>query len=293
MAECGACTDHKVHRPGRIGLCAGSDTDRLDRSDAAARVDTLIHQRVSYFDLQDLLTIASMPHAVSLITTVAAGLGLAMILGYIAARLRMPPLVGYLLAGIAIGPAHAGVRRRRGTRRSARRDRRDVAHVRRRPALLAGRSARGETHRRAWRRRADRGRHGPGRRQSRIWWGWAPGAALVFGLALSVASTVVLLRALEARGVLDSVNGRIAVGWLVVEDLVMVLVLVLLPPLAGMLGGHRLRRARQPLGSPWAMTLAKGRRVRGAHAGGGQTALPEDPLGGRRAPARASCSPCA
>jgi CPA2 family monovalent cation:H+ antiporter-2 len=69
-------------------------------------------------------------------------------------------------------------------------------------------------------------------------WGWSMGAGLVFGLALSVASTVVLLRALESRGVLDSVNGRIAVGWLVVEDLVMVLVLVLLPPLAGWLAGN-------------------------------------------------------
>ena len=59
----------------------------------------------------------------------------------------------------------------------------------------------------------------------------------MFGLALSVASTVVLLRALEARGALESVNGRIAVGWLVVQDLAMVLVLVALPPLAGWLGG--------------------------------------------------------
>lgn len=69
-------------------------------------------------------------------------------------------------------------------------------------------------------------------------WGWTIGAALVFGLALSVASTVVLLRALETLGALDSMNGRIAVGWLVVEDLVMVLVLVLLPPLASILGGE-------------------------------------------------------
>ena len=67
-------------------------------------------------------------------------------------------------------------------------------------------------------------------------WGWSTGGALVFGLCLSVASTVVLLRALEAKGVIDSVNGQIAVGWLVVEDLVMVLVLVLLPALAGLLG---------------------------------------------------------
>jgi CPA2 family monovalent cation:H+ antiporter-2 len=75
-------------------------------------------------------------------------------------------------------------------------------------------------------------------------WGWSLGAGLVFGLALSVASTVVLLRALEARGLLTSTNGRIAIGWLIVEDLVMVLTLVLLPTLAGLLGDqpsdHRL-----------------------------------------------------
>ena len=68
-------------------------------------------------------------------------------------------------------------------------------------------------------------------------WGWNLMAGLVFGLCLSVASTVVLLKALEQLGVLDSVNGRIAVGWLVVEDLVMVLVLVLLPPLAAIYTG--------------------------------------------------------
>jgi CPA2 family monovalent cation:H+ antiporter-2 len=69
-------------------------------------------------------------------------------------------------------------------------------------------------------------------------WGWPIGAGIVFGLALSVASTVVLLKALESRGMMESMNGRIAVGWLVVEDLVMVLALVLLPPLAGILGGN-------------------------------------------------------
>jgi predicted Kef-type K+ transport protein len=74
-------------------------------------------------------------------------------------------------------------------------------------------------------------------------WGWSGGAALVFGLALSVASTVVLLKALEARGALDSGNGRIAVGWLVVEDMAMVLALVLLPPLAAVLGGGSLALA--------------------------------------------------
>ena len=68
-------------------------------------------------------------------------------------------------------------------------------------------------------------------------WGWSLGGGLVLGLALSVASTVVLLKALDERNALNSANGRIAVGWLIVEDLAMVLALVLLPALAGLLGG--------------------------------------------------------
>ena len=68
-------------------------------------------------------------------------------------------------------------------------------------------------------------------------WAWTTGAALVFGLSLSVASTVVLLKALESRGIADTANGRIAIGWLVVEDLVMVMVLVLLPAVSPSLGG--------------------------------------------------------
>ncbi len=84
------------------------------------------------------------------------------------------------------------------------------------------------------------------------WWGWPLGGALVFGLSLSVASTVVLLRALESRGALASFNGRGAVGWLVVEDLAMVLVLVLLPPLAGLLGGQPpAGEASATQGEPW------------------------------------------
>lgn len=70
-----------------------------------------------------------------------------------------------------------------------------------------------------------------------MWWGWSWGESVIFGLSLSVASTVVLLKALESRGLVDTINGRIAVGWLVVEDLVMVLVLVLLPALATIMGG--------------------------------------------------------
>lgn len=69
-------------------------------------------------------------------------------------------------------------------------------------------------------------------------WGWSLGAGLVLGLSLSVASTVVLLKALEERDMLNTAEGRVAVGWLIVEDLAMVLALVLLPALAEVLGGH-------------------------------------------------------
>ncbi|MDX2061294.1 MAG: YbaL family putative K(+) efflux transporter [Gemmatimonadales bacterium] len=176
-----------------------------------------------------------MPHSVSLLATLAAGFGLAMILGLIAARLRMPPLVGYLVAGIAIGPAtpgfvgdldlagqlaevgvilmmfgvglHLSIADLLAVRRIALPG--AVVQMGVATALGAGLGTA---------------------------WGWPLGAALVFGLALSVASTVVLLRALESRGQLESVNGQIAVGWLVVEDILVVLVLVLLPPLAAALG---------------------------------------------------------
>ena len=198
-----------------------------------------------------------MPHDVSLISTVAAGFGLALIFGYFAARLKLPPLVGYLLAGILIGPATPGF----------------VADV-----ALAGQLAEigvmllmlgvglhfslGDLL--AVKRIAI-----PGALLQIIvatamgmavatWWGWGLGASLVFGLALSVASTVVLLRALESRGVLASVNGQIAVGWLIVEDLVMVLVLVLLPALAPLLGGAGADAAQgQSLWATLGITLAK------------------------------------
>ena len=177
-----------------------------------------------------------MLHSVPLITTIATALGLALILGFIAARLNLPALVGYLLAGVLIGPftpgfiadteiagqlAEIGVMLLMfGVGLHFSLD--DLLDVRKvalpgavlqivvATALGAGVAA---------------------------VWGWDWGAALIFGLALSVASTVVLLRALEANGSLESMNGRIAVGWLIVEDLFMVLVLVLLPPLAGVLGG--------------------------------------------------------
>jgi CPA2 family monovalent cation:H+ antiporter-2 len=178
-----------------------------------------------------------MPHNVSLITTIAAGLGLAMILGFLATRLRMPPLVGYLIAGIVVGPytpgfvadieltaqlAEIGVMLLMfGVGLHFSID--DLLSVKRIaiPGALLQISA------------ATLLGAGAG-----LVWGWGLGESIVFGLALSVASTVVLLKALEARGVVDSINGRIAVGWLVVEDLVMVLVLVLLPALSVMMGGN-------------------------------------------------------
>ncbi len=178
-----------------------------------------------------------MPHSVTLITTIAAGLGLALIMGFIAVRLKLPALVGYLVAGIIIGPATPGfVADIELSRQLAEIgvmllmfgvglhfSLNDLLAVRR-IALpgaivqIAVATALGAA--------------------VAALWGWPLGSGIVFGLALSVASTVVLLRALENRGALESVNGRIAVGWLVVEDLVMVLVLVLLPPLSGWLGGN-------------------------------------------------------
>ncbi len=199
-----------------------------------------------------------MPHDVPLITTLAAGFGLALILGFAAARLRLPPLLGYLLAGVIIGPGTPGF----------------VADV-----ALAGQLAEIGVmllmfgvglHFSLADLLAVRKVAVPGAvvqigvatlmGMGVAWcWGWPIGAGLVLGLALSVASTVVLLRALESRGELDSSNGRLAVGWLVVEDLVMVLVLVLLPPLAGVLGGSSAAGGGAVEGSLWTAlgTLAK------------------------------------
>jgi len=177
-----------------------------------------------------------MPHDITLLTTIAAGLGLAFLFGLLAARLRLPPIIGYLVAGIAVGPftpgfvAHGGLASQLaelgvillmfgvGLHFSIA----DLLSVRRIavPGAIAQVTVATLL----------------GTLVSHLW-GWSWGTGLVFGLSLSVASTVVLLRALEDRGILDSVDGRIAVGWLIVEDLVTVLALVLLPALAPALGG--------------------------------------------------------
>ena len=180
-----------------------------------------------------------MPHNVDLIILLAVGFGMALIFGYISARLRLPPLIGYLVAGIIISPNTPGVV---GDMALASQlaelgvmflmfgvgmhfSLKDLLQVRRialpgailqiAVATLLGVAV-------------------------SMLWGWSFGSALIFGLSLSCASTVVLLKALGDRGLLDSVNGKIAVGWLLVEDLVMVLALVLLPATAVLLGGYAL-----------------------------------------------------
>ena len=178
-----------------------------------------------------------MPHQVDLIILLAAGFGIALIFGYIAAKLRLPPLIGYLIAGIIISPNTPGVVADIDLANQLAElgvmflmfgvgmhfSLKDLVQVRRialpgailqiTVATILGMLV-------------------------SMFWGWSFGSALIFGLSLSCASTVVLLKALGDRGLLESVNGKIAVGWLLVEDLVMVLVLVLLPAVAMLLGGH-------------------------------------------------------
>nr|WP_214647299.1 cation:proton antiporter [Acinetobacter sp. ANC 5414] len=178
---------------------------------------------------------------------------MALIFGYIAARIRLPPLIGYLVAGIIISPNTPGIV---GDIHLANQlaelgvmflmfgvgmhfSLNDLMQVRR--IALPG----------AVLQIAVATLLGIG--VSMIW-GWSFGSALVFGLSLSCASTVVLLKALGDRGLLNSVNGKIAVGWLLVEDLVMVLVLVLLPATAVLLGGTPVAGSN-PDANIW-MTLA-------------------------------------
>jgi CPA2 family monovalent cation:H+ antiporter-2 len=198
-----------------------------------------------------------LPHNVALITTLVAALGAALAFGFLAARFKLPVLIGYLAAGIVIGPftpgfvadaelsaqlaeigvmllmfgvgLHFSVDELLAVRKIAI----PGAIVQITVATLLGLAL------------------------SNLW-GWNLAEGLVFGLTLSVASTVVLLRALESRGILETVNGHIAVGWLIVEDLVTVLVLVLLPPLSLWLGGSgRGQVSGQELFTALALTLGK------------------------------------
>jgi len=178
-----------------------------------------------------------MPHETPLIATIVAGLGLAFIFGALANRFRIPPLVGYLIAGVLVGPNTPGF----VADQSLALELAEIGVI----LLMFGvglhfslkdlLSVRAIAVPGAVVQIAFATVLGTG-----LAWalGWSLGAGLVFGLALSVASTVVLLRALQERRLIETERGRIAVGWLIVEDLAMVLALVLLPALAGVLGGQ-------------------------------------------------------
>ncbi len=197
-----------------------------------------------------------MEHNIPLITTLAAGFGIALILGFLAERIKVPALVGYLAAGIIIGPGTpgfvadvhlasqlseigvmllmfgVGLHFSLNDLLAVKRIALPGAVAQMSVATLLGMGM-------AW------------------LWGWHWGSGLIFGLSLSCASTVVLLKALETRGVLESMNGRIAVGWLVVEDLACVLVLVLMPPLAGILGGGSAAEVAATTVQPLWVTIGK------------------------------------
>ncbi|QBR71388.1 Kef family K(+) transporter [Beijerinckiaceae bacterium] len=188
-----------------------------------------------------------MIHQTPLIATIVAGLGLAFILGLVAVRLRLSPLVGYLLAGVLIGPFTPGF----VADQSLASQLAEIGII----LLMFGVGL----HFSLADLLAVRAIAVPGAigqiviatllamaLASSV--GWPLGTALIFGLALSVASTVVLLRALQERHLIESERGRIAIGWLIVEDLVMVLVLVLLPATAGLLGGKNEGSSHQSSG---------------------------------------------
>ena len=177
-----------------------------------------------------------MPHETPLISILVVGFGLAFLFGLLAQRLKLPLIAGYLLAGVVIGPFTPGYVADAGLATELAELRvillmfgvglhfspRDLMAVK----AIAVPGAIGQI--------AVATAFG-----TAMGWalGWSLGAGLIFGLALSVASTVVLLRALQDRDLVTTDKGRVAVGWLIVEDLVMVLSLVLIPPLAGLLGG--------------------------------------------------------
>jgi CPA2 family monovalent cation:H+ antiporter-2 len=195
-----------------------------------------------------------MPHDTPLIATIVTGLGLAFVFGAIAQRLRVPPLVGYLLAGVAVGPFTPGFVADQALAAELAEigiillmfgvglhfSLNDLLSVRSiaLPGALVQMGAATV--------------FGLGLALSMK---WTVGAGLVFGLALSVASTVVLMRAIAERRLVESEQGRIAVGWLIVEDLAMVLALVLLPALAPVFGGSNGSIASDPLAARFGLGL--------------------------------------
>jgi K+:H+ antiporter len=192
-----------------------------------------------------------------LITTIVAALALAFVLGAVAHRLRLPPLVGYLIAGVLIGPSTPGF----VADQSLASELAEIGVI----LLMFGVGL----HFSLEELLSVRSIAIPGAIFQIVgatllgialahWLGCSFGAGLVFGLALSVASTVVLLRALQERNLVETERGRIAVGWLIVEDLVMVLTLVLLPAFAGLLGGQGNEGAALPdIAMAAGLTIAK------------------------------------
>jgi CPA2 family monovalent cation:H+ antiporter-2 len=174
---------------------------------------------------------------IALLSTIAVGLAYALAGGYVALRIGLPPLVGYLLAGIAVGPFTPGfVADRTLAPQLA-----EIGVI----LLMFGVGMHFSV-RELWESRwvalpgavaqvALATLMGVGVAHL---WGWSLTSGLIFGMALSVASTVVLLRNLESRNLLTSADGRIAVGWLIVEDLITVLALVVLPTIASMEAGE-------------------------------------------------------
>ncbi|HEX7940089.1 MAG TPA: YbaL family putative K(+) efflux transporter [Gemmatimonadaceae bacterium] len=196
-------------------------------------------------------------HDSGLIVTLAGAFGLAFLFGMLAVRVKLPPLVGYLAAGVVIGPFTPGYVADTGLASQLA----EVGVI----LLMFGVGL----HFSIADLLAVRKIAVPGAlirivvvtlasAAATLLWGWSFGTGIVFGIALSVASTVVVLKALDELGLTDSGDGRIAVGWLVVEDLAMVLALVLLPPLAPVLGGHVAATASTlGLGAQVTITLLK------------------------------------
>ena len=195
-----------------------------------------------------------MPHSTPIISTIVIGLVLAFAFGVVAHRLHLPPLIGYLLAGIAVGPFTPGF----VADQSIANELAEIGVI----LLMFGVGL----HFSLEDLLSVRGIAVSGAAAQAFlavplalalgWWqGWTPAAGVIFGIALSVASTVVVLRLLQERRLIETERGRITVGWLIVQDLAMVLVLVLLPPLAGALKGEA--AAQSSVIQSLALTLAK------------------------------------
>ncbi len=171
------------------------------------------------------------PHDLPLVTTIAVGLSLAFITGLIASRLKIPPIVGYLIAGIILGPHTPGFIADTAIAEQLSEigvvlllfgvglhfSIQDFMEVRRIASI-------GALMRIALVTSAGVGLS--------ILWGWSISTGILFGLALSVASTVVVLRTLEENHMLNTMTGKISIGWLIVEDIAMVFALILIPALA-------------------------------------------------------------